>query len=63
MKYKIFNPITSQSQLFQSPILISDTEQANHNQNDLQVGKVELGLQLQLFPAYINLKLDHLLKN
>ena len=39
-------------QFFQNPIHIRDPEQPNHTQNDKQGGKVELGLQLQLFPAY-----------
>ena len=41
------------SQLFQSPSLVRDPEKTNHTQNEQQGGKVELGLQLQLFPAYI----------
>ena len=45
--------LAMQSQMFHSPILIRHPEQTNHTQNDQQVGKVELGLQLQLFPAYI----------
>ena len=41
------------SQSFQSPILLRDPEETNHTQNKNQGGKVELGLQLQLFTVYI----------
>ena len=51
---------TRTTQLLQSPILLRDPEQPNHTQNEYQGGKVELGLQLQLFPAYIYSELDQL---
>ena len=46
------------SQLFQSPSLVRDPDQTNHTQNVQQGEKVELGLQLQLFPEYIYLEID-----
>ena len=41
-------------------ILLRDPEQTNHTQNEQQGWKVELGLNLELFPAYIFLELDQL---
>ena len=45
--------VFSDTQLFQRPILFRDPEQTNHTQIEYPGGKLELGLQLQLFLAYI----------
>ena len=41
-------------QLFQSPILIRDTEEANKKQNYYHTWKVELVIQLQRLVPYFN---------